>query len=187
MTAATSPRPSRRTPCPPLPPEAIEAARARVAASRAALEAARLHRAGMALAGTLGGAGGFQPPPRCDGAAGAPEAAVRRPDGLVRQMREMAPPPLTARQFDAADFLADTYSRGGGWSPWRRTPGGTPRPEGAVAAARAEFAGLIEAAPSWTRPALLSLAMGEAPIGGDPLPAWRAGLDAIADRLRLAE
>lgn len=185
MRAEPSSR-SRRKPCPPLPPAAIEAARARVAASRAALAAAAERRARMALEGTPGGAGAFREPGRDDAAAKTPQAPLRRPDGLLRHMRDMAPPPLSMRQLDAAEYLADVFSRGGGWTPWRRTPGGTPRPDGAVAAARAEFEHLIEAAPIWTRAALLPLAMGEWPTRGDPLPAWRAGLDAIAARLRLA-
>ena len=95
---------------------------------------------------------------------------------------------FTRRQLDAAAELARLYGLGGGRSPWRRT-GGQGRAEEAVAAARAEFAMLLDCAPVMCRASVLALAMGEWPdptSASRPVPLLRDGWDAVADRLKLA-
>jgi hypothetical protein len=90
---------------------------------------------------------------------------------------------LTPRQCEAAEELARLYGRGGGTRPWARGDGGE-RHE--CEDSRREFAALLEAAPYRCRGALLTLCQGEWVVSYDPLPLWREGLDAVADRLRLA-
>ncbi len=93
---------------------------------------------------------------------------------------------LNWRQATAAAELARLYGIGGGKSPWRRT-GGAERDEKDVEAARRQFEELLSYAPPCCHWPLTLLAMGEWMAQRDPLPIWRRGLDAIADRLGYAK
>jgi hypothetical protein len=105
------------------------------------------------------------------------------PDGVVEQCREAGI--LTHRQCDAAHRLAECYARGGGAVPDRRHSfyGGTDDEE-ATARYRAEYRELLGAAPIRTQWALQTLCQDRFVLN---ILLWREGLDAIADRLRLAK
>jgi len=93
---------------------------------------------------------------------------------------------LSYRQCRAAEHLSRLYGIGGGRTPWTRGRWGDDRPEEEVAAARAEYRELMARVPHQCRSALETLAMGEWPLGRDPLPLLRDGLDVVGDALRLA-
>jgi hypothetical protein len=113
----------------------------------------------------------------------AGEYMLSAAEGLLMHLEERQI--LTWRQCTAAAELARLYGIGGGRSPWRRSSGGE-RPDDVVAAARAEFAALLSAAPQRCQWSLTVLAMGEWPTDRDPRPLWREGLTAVADRMKLA-
>lgn len=113
----------------------------------------------------------------------AGEAYLSAADGNIAHLRQAGV--LTARQCDAAAHMARLYGIGGGRTPWARGHG-QGRPDDVVERARAEFADLLAASAQRSRADIVVLCMGEWVTSHDPLPLWREGLAAIADRLRLA-
>lgn len=104
------------------------------------------------------------------------------PDGVVERMREAGA--LTHRQADAAHILAEAYARGGGVVPNRRHSAGLGADdEEETARYRAKYRDLLAAAPQRTQWALQTLCQDQAPLN---LTALQQGLDAVADRLKLA-
>jgi hypothetical protein len=103
-------------------------------------------------------------------------------EGLIAHLRQSRM--LTTRQCDAAEYLARLYGKGGGRRPWAKGSGGDHEPS---ADARREFDDLLRAAPRRTHSALTTLSMGEWVTSYNPIHEWREGLDAVADRLKLAE
>lgn len=139
-------------------------------------------KAAAAIAGTPGGA--EQRAMTSVPADRAGESYLSAADGNIAHLRESGI--LTPRQCDAAAHMARLYGIGGGRTPWARGDG-QDRPEDLVERARAEFAELLAEAPERCRSAIVVLCMGEWVVSRDPLPLWRDGLTAIAERLRLAK
>lgn len=113
----------------------------------------------------------------------AGEFLLSAAEGLLAHLAERDM--LTRRQLDAAATLARLYGIGGGRQPWRRTGGGE-RSEEATAAARQEFDELLSYVPHRSRWPVTVLCMGEWPVAPTAMSLIRDGLDAVADRLRLA-
>lgn len=113
----------------------------------------------------------------------AGEFLLSAADGLLAHLSDRGL--ITPRQFEAAAELARLYGIGGGRQPWRRTGRGE-RSEDAIAAARREFDELLSHVPRLSRWPVTVLCMGEWPTVPAAMALIRDGLDAVADRMRLA-
>jgi hypothetical protein len=113
----------------------------------------------------------------------AGEFYLEAAEGLLQHLEQAGL--LTWRQITAAGTLARLYGLGGGRRPWCKGTG-PGRSEDIEAAARLEFARLLEEVPLRCRGPLTTLAMGEWVTAYNPLALWREGLTALADHLRLA-
>ena len=152
----------------------------RAAALNRAMRQDAREKAALAIAGTPGGAAEAREF-RSVAADRAGEVYLSAADGNIAHLREAQL--LTPRQCDAAAHLARLWGLGLRRRPYSTGDGGNARDEDAITKARREYDALVDAAPYCTRAALDVLAMGEWIVTRDPLPLWREGLNAVAQRL----